>query len=205
MSFALYLRLYHSVKFGDRGLAEVGDEGIVFAQGDGGGIDLDAATGVPLGEQLVGWLCFGAVGDADHGGGLLAGATGDGLRPTRGQRGARAAAVAEVGEHLQFELAGELSHAGGKVGTHQLGGVGEVATIGGQGDVVAVALEDGGAGDIGDAIVWNLNFLVFQRRWIRDNRIIAILLGFTVGWVQQRETQHYSHNNDRPSNSIAPP
>jgi hypothetical protein len=76
---------------------------------------------------------------------VLAGAAGD--------PGACAAAVAQVGEHLQFELAGELSHAGGKVGTHQLGRVGEVAAIRGQSDVVAVALEGGGAGDIGDAIV----------------------------------------------------
>jgi hypothetical protein len=131
--------------FGDRGddegLAEVGEEGIVFAQGDGGVGDLDAATGVPLGEQLVEL----AVGDADHGGGFLAGAA---VNP-----GSRATGVPEVGEHLQFELAGELSHAGGKVGTHQLGGFCEVATIRGEGDVVAVALEGGGAGDIGDAIV----------------------------------------------------
>jgi hypothetical protein len=32
---------------------------------EGDGIDLDAATGIPLGEQWVGWLCFGAVGDAE--------------------------------------------------------------------------------------------------------------------------------------------
>jgi hypothetical protein len=41
---------------------------------EGDGVDLDAATGVLLGEQLVGWLCFWAVGDAKDGGGLLAGA-----------------------------------------------------------------------------------------------------------------------------------
>jgi hypothetical protein len=47
-----------------------------------GGIDLDAAMGVPLGEQLVGWSCFGAVGDADHGGGFYHKPSTEGKRST---------------------------------------------------------------------------------------------------------------------------
>jgi Pentapeptide repeats (8 copies) len=127
----------------DEGLAEVGEEGIVFAEGDGGVGDLDAATGVPLGEQLVEL----AVGDAEHGGGFLAGAD------AGGDRAARADAVADVSEHLEFELARELSHAGGEVGAHQFGGIGEVTAIAGEGGAVAVALEGGGAVDVGDAAV----------------------------------------------------
>ncbi len=126
----------------DEGLAEIGEEGIVFAEGDGGVGDLDAATGVPLGEQLVEL----AVGDADHGGGFLAGAA-------VGDRTSGTAAVTDVGEHLQFELAGELSHAGGEVGAHQFGGIGEVAAIRCEGDAVAVADEGGGARDELDSIV----------------------------------------------------
>ncbi len=96
---------------------------------------------MPLVEQLVEL----AVGDADYGGGFLAGAAAD--------RTSGTAAVADVGEHLQFELAGELSHAGGKVGAHQFGGIGEVAAIRCEGDAVAVADEGGGAVDVGDSIV----------------------------------------------------
>ncbi len=133
----------------DEGLAEVGEEGIVFAEGEVGVGDLDAATGVPLGEQLVGWLCFGAVGDAEHGGGLLKGADAVGEVDAAVGGGAT-----QVGEHLEFECAGELSHAGGEVGAHQFGGIGEVATILGEwGAAVAVALEGGGAVDVGDAAV----------------------------------------------------
>jgi hypothetical protein len=128
----------------DEGLAEVGEEGIVFAEGDGGIGDLDAATGVPLGEQLVEL----AVGDADHGGGVLVGAN------TVGEADAAVGGgVAQVGEHLEFEWAGELSHTGGEVGAHEFSGIGEVAAILGEGGAVAVALEGGGAGDIGDAAV----------------------------------------------------
>jgi hypothetical protein len=86
----------------------------------GGGIDLDAATGVPLGEQLVEL----AVGDADHGGSVLVGADAVGEADA-----AVGGGVAQVGEHLEFELAGELSHAGGEVGAHQFSGIGEVAAI----------------------------------------------------------------------------
>jgi hypothetical protein len=85
---------------------------------------LDAATGVPLGEQLVGWLCFGAVGDAEHGGDLLVGADAVGEVDA-----AVGGGVAQVGEHLEFELAGELSHVGGEVGAHEFGGIGEVAAF----------------------------------------------------------------------------
>jgi hypothetical protein len=59
----------------------------------------------------------------------------------------------QVGEGLEFELDGEFSHAGGKVGAHQLGGVGEVASVCCEGGAVAVALEGGGAVDVGDAAV----------------------------------------------------
>jgi hypothetical protein len=80
---------------------------------------LDAATGVPLGEQLVEL----AVGDADHGGGVLVGAD------AVGEADAASGGVAEVGEHLEFELAGELSHAGGEVGAHEFGGIVEVTAF----------------------------------------------------------------------------
>ncbi len=128
----------------DEGLAEVGEEGIVFAEGEVGVGDLDAATGVPLGEQLVEL----AVGDAEHGGGFLAGADAGGETDA-----AVGGGIPQVGEHLEFELAGELSHAGGEVGAHQFGGIGEVAAIHCEWGAVAVALEGGGAGDIGDAAV----------------------------------------------------
>jgi hypothetical protein len=48
---------------------------------------------------------------------------------------------------------GELSHAGGEVGAHEFGGIGEVAAILGEGSAVAVALEGGGAVDGLDAAV----------------------------------------------------
>jgi Pentapeptide repeats (8 copies) len=105
---------------------------------------LDAATGVPLGEQLVEL----AVGDADHGGGVLAGADAVGEADAAVGRGA-----AQVGEHLEFELAGELSHAGGEVGAHEFGGIGEVAAILGEWGAVAVAEVGGGAVDGLDAAV----------------------------------------------------
>jgi sugar/nucleoside kinase (ribokinase family) len=50
----------------------------------------------------------------------------------------------QVGEDLEFELAGEFSHAGGKVGAHQLGGVGEVASVCCEGGAGAVAEVGGG-------------------------------------------------------------
>jgi hypothetical protein len=37
--------------------------------------------------------------------------------------------LAQIGEHLEFELAGELSHAGGAVGAHEFGGIGKVAAF----------------------------------------------------------------------------
>lgn len=58
------------------------------------------------------------VGDADHEGGLLAGADAVGEADA-----AVVGGVPHVGEHLQFEWAGELSHAGGEVGAHQIGGI----------------------------------------------------------------------------------
>jgi hypothetical protein len=56
-------------------------------------------------------------------GGLLEGAD------AVGEVDAASGGVAQVGEHWSFELAGELSHAGGEVGAHEFGGVGEVTAF----------------------------------------------------------------------------
>jgi hypothetical protein len=72
------------------------------------------ASGLPVLEELVKLAVADALGGMWSGSGGEDGAGGAG-------------AGADVGEHLELKGAGELSHAGGEVGAHQLGGVGEVA------------------------------------------------------------------------------